>query len=252
MALPPIITKQYLNLALELRQPSIIEQLLQQGADPNLILNEEKETALHYLSLLSSTVESYPEEEKTANEIVKLLLAYGADVDARDGFGDPPLMVAAQGGYSSIVRLLLEHGADIYTESNGRTALSNAAWFGEKESIEVLLAWGAGKNAKHLTWAFHATFWDFREHCAILFVKAGVHIGLAEAVMLAHVKRQAYSCGWDDAEELPDGSAIFETLLAEGNFTPKEIKKAFSVARKFQLPHLRRKLKQLLQESSSQ
>ncbi len=45
--------------------------------------------------------------------LITLLLACGADVSARNAYGQPPLHVAAQYGYESIVDMLLAAGASI-------------------------------------------------------------------------------------------------------------------------------------------
>ncbi len=49
-----------------------------------------------------------PEEE-----LITLLLACGADVSARNAYGQPPLHLAAQYGYEGIVDMLLAAGASI-------------------------------------------------------------------------------------------------------------------------------------------
>jgi ankyrin repeat protein len=56
------------------------------------------------------------------------LLDKGADVNAKSGDqGRTPLIVAVLGGYTDIVRALLERGADINEKDNsGKTALELA------------------------------------------------------------------------------------------------------------------------------
>lgn len=54
-------------------------------------------------------------------EVVKLLLDYGADVDAKDQDGFTPLMAAVHGGHPSVVKLLLEHGAQHNVNALGLT-----------------------------------------------------------------------------------------------------------------------------------
>lgn len=44
-------------------------------------------------------------------ELMRLLLAAGADVNAKNERGDTPLSVAAEKGYTDIVELLRAHGA---------------------------------------------------------------------------------------------------------------------------------------------
>ncbi len=78
-------------------------------------------------------------------EIVKILLAQGADVRAK------ALHDAARKGYVEIVKILLAHGADVNAKDNyvsGRTPLYYAASHGHKELVTLLIAYGADKNAE--------------------------------------------------------------------------------------------------------
>ncbi len=82
---------------------------------------------------------------------VKAALAAGFDVNARDEqFGVTLLSSAALMGHTSIVTLLLEHGADVNAKNgDGGTALHNAAFLGRAESVKVLLAHGADVTARN-------------------------------------------------------------------------------------------------------
>ena len=80
-------------------------------------------------------------------DIVALLLAHGADVNARDVGGRTPLHEAAAGGHKDIVALLLAHGADANARDiNGRTPLFDA---GRADVMEALLAGGSDIAAKN-------------------------------------------------------------------------------------------------------
>lgn len=60
--------------------------------------------------------------------LITLLLAAGADVNARNAYGQPPLHLAAYYGYESIVDQLLAAGADLRTRNlHGRFAAEVAA-----------------------------------------------------------------------------------------------------------------------------
>src|SRR5438093_534346 len=64
-----------------------------------------------------------------AGDVVQMevLLAQGAEVNARNAHGWTPLHVAAAGGDPAVVALLLKHGADVHTRSHiGTTPLDNA------------------------------------------------------------------------------------------------------------------------------
>ena len=60
--------------------------------------------------------------------MVAFLLDAGADVNARDHFGDTPLMVACAKGFGGMAAFLLERGADpARKDQEGRTARERAA-----------------------------------------------------------------------------------------------------------------------------
>jgi len=84
--------------------------------------------------------------------MVELLLAAGADVNAKSNYGDTALHYAARGGHVDVVELLLEAGADVNAKNkNGRTALFWASFKGHAAVVELMLAAGAvDKYALHL------------------------------------------------------------------------------------------------------
>jgi hypothetical protein len=97
--------------------------LLDHGMDANH-MNWHRFTLLHHMA-------AEAEVAKT-----KLLLAHGANIDAIDDeYRSTPLGVAARRGQSSVVELLLEHGAD--------PVLAGASW-------AVPLAWAERKGHSHV------------------------------------------------------------------------------------------------------
>ncbi|MGI4875368.1 MAG: ankyrin repeat domain-containing protein [Janthinobacterium lividum] len=73
--------------------------------------------------------------------MVKLLLAYKANVNWRDGFQTSALMYAASQGSKELVLLLLANGADVKaSDRQGNTVLSAAKESKNKEVIDLVEA----------------------------------------------------------------------------------------------------------------
>ncbi|XHG08662.1 hypothetical protein AWENTII_011757 [Aspergillus wentii] len=76
--------------------------------------------------------------------MVKVLLSMGVDVDSKDHSGATPLSKAACNGHSETVKLLLEYGAALEAEDyEGMTVLSRVAKSGDVNMMRLLLANGA-------------------------------------------------------------------------------------------------------------
>jgi ankyrin repeat protein len=79
-------------------------------------------------------------------DLMKALLAAGADVNSKDAFGVTALMRAANSDYSETerVKLLLDHGADVdIRDSKGDTALRLARRKGATKVVAMLVSAGA-------------------------------------------------------------------------------------------------------------
>jgi hypothetical protein len=77
-------------------------------------------------------------------QLVKDLLARGADPRAVDRIGKTAMVYGAGQGHAAVVRALLEHGVDVNaTYRNRLTALMWAAGYGRDEAVAALLQAGA-------------------------------------------------------------------------------------------------------------
>jgi ankyrin repeat protein len=83
-------------------------------------------------------------------EVVKLLLAHHADVNAAGADKETALFKAAYYGRAEVASILLENGADIYARDSRRnTPLLHAASRGHAGVVELLLDRGADVNAQN-------------------------------------------------------------------------------------------------------
>ena len=79
---------------------------------------------------------------------VSSLLAQGVEINAKNQFGYTALYIAASGGYSNIVKLLLDHKADVNIKNgdHGYTASDIASTKGHAEVVKLLNDHGAEKT----------------------------------------------------------------------------------------------------------
>ena len=105
-------------------------------------------------SLLATTAFADPIHSAVWNgdlEGVQAELDNGVDVDEKDDlWGRTPLHIAAEEGHKEIAELLIAEGADVNAKSEAdATPLHYAASWGGKEIVELLIAAGADVNAKN-------------------------------------------------------------------------------------------------------
>ena len=82
-------------------------------------------------------------------EVVKQLLAKGANVGAKNAGGETVLNQAIFNGHKAIVELLIEKGSNVNEkDKSGETPLHLAAHLDHKEIVELLIKKGADVNAK--------------------------------------------------------------------------------------------------------
>jgi ankyrin repeat protein len=114
----------------------LVKSLISKGADVNA-RGRGDYTALH--------------NARESIEIMRLLLANGADIEARQEHGATPLACVAYSGHIEAARLLIEHGADIEAKlSDGETTpLLRAVSQQHVETTKLLLDKGANI---HATW----------------------------------------------------------------------------------------------------
>jgi hypothetical protein len=131
-----------------------VSVLLEHGANPNLGVGTEKGPALCRLAEAINDLGGENEDlGRYIRNAMELLLDHHAEVNARDGSGNTPLMITAWSSASNVldmVKYLLVHGADPNLRNNeGRTALSIASdRAGAAQTVRELLANGADPNIR--------------------------------------------------------------------------------------------------------
>jgi hypothetical protein len=138
-----------LHLLAKRNQGEIVERFISIAAEAKLdvdlnAVNSQRWTPLHVAADVGAT------------DVIKRLLAKGANKDAPNDWDWTPLHLAVQSNRIEAMRLLIEQGSNIKAEGNigfkmqhGRiTPLHLAAYFGQKEAMEVLLASKADINAQ--------------------------------------------------------------------------------------------------------
>lgn len=103
----------------------------------------------------------------------RLLLAHGADLQARDHTGSTALFWAAERGHPQMVIFLLQKGLDPNTTQrlDGLTPLMEMAAYGDAVSVKALIARGANVRAKTKagqTALDFAHFWNHPEIVKLL------------------------------------------------------------------------------------
>ncbi|KAL2801339.1 ankyrin repeat-containing domain protein [Aspergillus keveii] len=127
--------------ACKLGHHAVADVLLKAGANPNAETQRPSNSYPHARTALC--IACY----KTNANLVRLLLAHGADAQGAPHPSQTPLGIAASKGHAEIVQLLLIHGAGVNSSTGTPhlrfTALINAAQACHLKTIELLLAQGA-------------------------------------------------------------------------------------------------------------
>uniref|UniRef100_A0A8C3UCX1 K Homology domain-containing protein n=1 Tax=Catharus ustulatus TaxID=91951 RepID=A0A8C3UCX1_CATUS len=186
----------------------MVALLLAQGANINAQTEETQETALtlaccggfsevaDFLIKAGADIElgcSTPLMEAAQEghlELVKYLLAAGANVHATTATGDTALTYACENGHTDVADVLLQAGADLEHESEGgRTPLMKAARAGHLCTVQFLISKGANVNRATAN----------NDHTVVSLACAGGHLAVVE-LLLAH--------GADPTHRLKDGSTM--------------------------------------------
>ena len=151
--------------------------LLLVGTNPNakvestfMCLNDRSDIVDYRRPLHSAALEG-------TTEGVRLLLDYGAQVNATDRFGQTAIQYCALGGNADIARLLIERGAIVNAKPvsidglTDETAIEEAAEAGETEVLKVLVENGASDQQSLDSALWNAVWYNHPEVAKFLLGK---------------------------------------------------------------------------------
>lgn len=142
------------------------------------ISNSKGNTPLHSL-MIGENVLVFEEE---IVEILEMLLQNGANINAKNAPNKTPLYLAARFSLSSVVKILLESGADpTILSRDGRSVLHAACHSGNHESLSLLLQHQKMKNLMliedHNGFApFHIAVSSCSLNCCEILLQNGDHL----------------------------------------------------------------------------
>ncbi len=149
----PYLTKPLLASAIKWDEEDFIRMFLERGAQ---LTEKDHEAISEYTAYVSGRRRAHPScdewlsillADPSREGIVRLVLDHGADVNSSiEGFRSP-LVVAASSGHEGIVRLLLDHGAD--ANISLYSPVVDAIICGHEGIVRLLLDHGAGANHSH-------------------------------------------------------------------------------------------------------
>ena len=148
----------------------LVSRLLRNGLDVNT-KNEDGNSSLHLL---------LKKHKQTSVEMFKLLLSFGADINALNNRFESPLLCAIDCKEEKIISLLLELDCAVNTEAPlGESPLSLAVIEDQYKLTEALLRFGADVNQKcgrdeHT--ALHAAVCSFNNKLAQFLVQHGADV----------------------------------------------------------------------------
>lgn len=117
--------------------PEKVRHFIESGADVNYSDKQYRNTPLHNATHFGQV------------EIVKILLAQGADVDVKDNRGDTPLLMAVDEGHTETAIMLINNGADInMTGSHGGNPIHVAVAYGFVGIVKNLVEKGANLHVR--------------------------------------------------------------------------------------------------------
>jgi ankyrin repeat protein len=179
----PMMAARSLDWAVGRNNLGFARFLLLVGTDPNakvestfICLNDDSGIVDYRRPLHTAAL-------KGTSEGVRLLLDYGAQVNATDRFGRTAIRYSVLGGDADIARLLIERGAVVSAKPVSidglvdETAIEKAAEAGETDVLKVLVESGAG-DQQSLDSALWKAVWYNHPEAARFLLGKGADVNL--------------------------------------------------------------------------
>ena len=128
--------REFLLSAVARGYSALVQELLKNGADVNTLYDSTSRDGCTLLHIASRSRQE---------EVAKLLISCGADVNAQDTTGKTPIFYVTENGDLKIAKLLLTNKANVKDRPE---LLNNAVRKKYREIIEVLLEHGADVNSR--------------------------------------------------------------------------------------------------------
>ncbi len=183
----------------------VVELLLQNGAKVNMAVSQgDHSTALTFASQMGyiSTAKLLLQ----ANiDVATFLHTNIADVNLPGPGGGPPLLLASQNGNPDLVRLLVEHGAEVdQLDSRSKTALIHAAQHGHTEVVSLLIQAGAGVNlaSQNGRTALIQASQNGHTNAVKVLLRSGADVSIADELLTTALVAAGASGHWETIELL--------------------------------------------------
>ena len=154
-----------LHLAVLVKDAALVRRLVVAGAD---IESRDKDgnMALHLacrdnqLNILRALLEPVGYEEQKRNNYDIPFQKLPQYLETKNYDGHTCLHIAAILGYSDVLKVLVDNGADVNTraEKTGRTILHEAAWIGNVDLVKFLISLGNNCNINSRTYDRYTAF----------------------------------------------------------------------------------------------